>query len=80
VLAGTHTENFAQAYGAIFAAQGIGRVSSAPEISAMAKRLIANPAEARTMGEAASQAAAALGGAVEKTMGAIEALLAHARA
>jgi 3-deoxy-D-manno-octulosonic-acid transferase len=80
VLAGTHTENFTQAYGAIFAAQGAGRVTSASEIAAMAKRLIADPAEARTMGEAAAQAAAALGGAVAKTMGAIDALLPHARA
>ena len=80
VLAGTHTENFTQAYGAIFAAQGAGCVSSAPDIAAMAKRLITNPAEARSMGDAAAQAAAALGGAVEKTMGAVEALLSHARA
>jgi 3-deoxy-D-manno-octulosonic-acid transferase len=80
VLAGPHTENFTQAYGAIFAAQGTGCVSSASEIAAMARRLIANPSEARTMGEAAAQAAAMLGGAVEKTWGAIEALLADARA
>jgi len=80
VLAGTHTENFSQEYGAIFAAQGAGRVSSAPQIADIAGRLIANPAEAKTMGEAASQAAAMLGGAVEKTLGAIEALLSDARA
>jgi 3-deoxy-D-manno-octulosonic-acid transferase len=80
VLAGTHTENFVQEYNAIFAAQGAGRVSSAPQIAAMAKRFIANPAEAKTMGEAAAQAAAMLGGAVEKTLGAVEALLADARA
>lgn len=80
VLAGAHTENFTQAYGAIFAAQGAGCVSSASEIAAMAKRLLTNPAETKTMGEAATQAAAALGGAVEKTMSAIEALLIHARA
>jgi 3-deoxy-D-manno-octulosonic-acid transferase len=80
VLAGTHTENFTQAYGAIFAAQGAGRVSSAPQIAEMAARLITNPAEAKTMGDAASEAAAALGGAVEKTLSAVEALLPHARA
>jgi 3-deoxy-D-manno-octulosonic-acid transferase len=80
VLAGTHTENFAQAYNTIFAAQGTGRVSSAPQIADMAKHLIANPAEAKAMGEAAAQAAAMLGGAVEKTLGAVEALLVDARA
>ena len=45
----------------------------------MAKRLIVNPAEAKAMGEAARAAAIALGGAVEKTIDAIEALL-HAHA
>ena len=80
VLAGTHTENFRPAYEAIFAAQGAGRVSSAPDIAALAKRLIADPAETNAIGEAAAQAAGALGGAVAKTLGAVEALLDHARA
>jgi 3-deoxy-D-manno-octulosonic-acid transferase len=79
VLAGTHTENFAPAYNAIFAAQGAGRVSSAAQIAALARRLLTNTTEARTMSEAAAQAADMLGGAVEKTLGAVEALLAHAR-
>lgn len=79
VLTGPHTENFTEPYGAILSAQGAGRVSSAPEIAAMAKRLIMNPAEAKAMGEAARAAAIALGGAVEKTIDAIEALL-HAHA
>jgi len=80
VLAGTHTENFTPSYDAIFAAQGQGRVSSCAQIATLAKRLIENPAEAKTMGEAASEAAAALGGAVEKTLATIEALLNHAHA
>ena len=80
VLAGTHTENFALPYDAIFAAQGAGRVSSAQDIADMAKRLIADPAEAKQMGEAAAQAAIALGGAVAKTLTAVEALLTDARA
>jgi 3-deoxy-D-manno-octulosonic-acid transferase len=75
VLAGPHTHNFTQAYDAILSAQGAGRVTSAPEIAAMAKRLIENPNDAKTMGEAAARAAAALGGAVVKTITAIEALL-----
>ncbi|HEY8697211.1 MAG TPA: 3-deoxy-D-manno-octulosonic acid transferase [Rhizomicrobium sp.] len=76
VLAGPHTENFIASYDAILAAQGAGRVHSSLEIAALAGRLIADPAEARRMGEAASRAAASLGGAMEKTRAAVEALLA----
>ena len=76
VLAGPHTENFTASYDAIFAAQGAGRVHASRDIAALAARLIADPAEAVRMGEAAKGAAASLGGAVEKTRAAVEALLA----
>ncbi|MBS0273475.1 MAG: 3-deoxy-D-manno-octulosonic acid transferase [Proteobacteria bacterium] len=75
VLTGPHTENFTQAYGAILSAQGSGRVSSAAEIASMSKRLIEYPNDAKTMGEAAARAAAALGGAVGKTIALVEVLL-----
>jgi 3-deoxy-D-manno-octulosonic-acid transferase len=75
VMAGPHTENFTPAYDAIFAAQGLGRVKSCAEIAALAHRFLSNPDEAHTIGESASRAAAALGGAMEKTREAIEALL-----
>jgi len=80
VMAGPHTENFTPAYDAIFAAQGSGRVQSSSDIAALAGRLLAEPAAARAMGEAASRGADVLGGAVEKTRLAIETLLSHARA
>jgi len=81
VMAGPHTENFAPAYEAIFAAQGFGRVNSCAEITGLAHRLLSNPQDARAIGEAASRAAVALGGAMEKTREAVEALLqSHARA
>jgi 3-deoxy-D-manno-octulosonic-acid transferase len=80
VLAGPHTENFAQAYTALFAAQGMGQVGAASEIAAAAKHLLSDPAKTKVIGEAAAQAAAALGGAVEKTLRTVEALLADARA
>lgn len=80
VLTGPHTENFTPAYDAILAAQGAGRVHSCAEIVALAARLIERPQEARAMGDAAFNAAAELGGAVEKTRVAVEALLSHARA
>jgi 3-deoxy-D-manno-octulosonic-acid transferase len=75
VIAGPHVENFRQPYDAILSAQGLGRVASAGDIAAIAQRLIADPAEAKKLGEAAQAAAIALGGAVEKTITAIEALL-----
>jgi len=80
VLAGPHTENFAPAYAAIFAAQGTGLVSSAADIARLAGRLLRDPGEARAMGDAAFRAATQQGGAVERTLIAVEALLAHARA
>jgi 3-deoxy-D-manno-octulosonic-acid transferase len=78
VLAGPHTGNFTAAYDAIFAAQGAGRVGSTSEMAIVATRLIENPGEARTMGEAAASAAESLGGAVERTRKAIEQLLTDA--
>ena len=80
VMTGPHTQNFTVVYNAILAAQGAGRVHSSSEIATLAGRLIDNPGEARAMGDAAANAAAQLGGAVEKTRVAIEHLLAHARA
>ncbi|MGN6147604.1 MAG: 3-deoxy-D-manno-octulosonic acid transferase, partial [Rhizomicrobium sp.] len=75
VITGPHTENFRQPYDAILSAQGTGRVSSATDIAAMAKRLLTNPEETKALGKSAQAAAVALGGAVEKTIVAIEALL-----
>lgn len=80
VMAGPYTENFAEAYNSIFAAQGCGRVLSCAEIVAVAHRWLNDAAEARATGAAASHAAALLGGALERTRQAIEALLAHAAA
>ena len=49
VLAGPHTENFADAYRAIFEAQGAGRVQSSREIAALAERLLSAPDDAAAM-------------------------------
>jgi len=80
VLAGPHTENFTAAYDAIFAAQGTGRVHSCAEITATAEQLLADPAGARALGDAAASGAETLGGALKKTRTAVEALLSHAPA
>ncbi|HXC55295.1 MAG TPA: 3-deoxy-D-manno-octulosonic acid transferase [Rhizomicrobium sp.] len=81
VLAGPHTFNSATAYAAIFSAQGLGLVHSSAEIAALATQLLGDPARAKALGEAAARGAAALGGAVEKTIAVVETFLAgHATA
>jgi 3-deoxy-D-manno-octulosonic-acid transferase len=81
VLAGPHTFNFTGAYEAIFREQGLGVVRSSREIAEIARRLLSDPARARSLGVAAATAAATLGGAFAKTIAAVERLLAcHAHA
>ena len=80
VMAGPHTENFAGVYDAILGAQGAGRVRCCAEIVANADRWLGDADGARIAGAAAANAAAALGGALEKTRIAVEAMLAHAPA
>jgi 3-deoxy-D-manno-octulosonic-acid transferase len=80
VLAGPYTDNFREAYDAIFAGQGTGRVQSAEELEALASKLLNDPAQARTLGQAAEHAVLPLGGALERTRLAVETMLqAHAR-
>jgi 3-deoxy-D-manno-octulosonic-acid transferase len=80
VMAGPHTQNFAQAYESIFTAQGSGRVRTSGDIAAFAARLFDDPNEAQRMGDSAIRAAEELGGALEKTRQVVEAMLAHATA
>ncbi|HEY3777515.1 MAG TPA: 3-deoxy-D-manno-octulosonic acid transferase [Rhizomicrobium sp.] len=80
VMAGPYTDNFAPSYAAVFAAQGAGRVHSCAEIVAVARHWLEDADAARRAGSAAAEAAHALGGALEKTRIAVEALLAHASA
>jgi len=76
VLAGPHTFNFTSAYEAIFRAQGTGLVHSSAEIAQIARRLLEDNDEARRLSRAAAEAADTLGGAVGKTVAAVEQLLA----
>jgi 3-deoxy-D-manno-octulosonic-acid transferase len=80
VMAGPYTDNFAGVYETIFAAQGDGRVHGCADIVALASRWLAEPDCARKAGTAAADAAMVLGGALEKTRVAIEAMLGHAPA
>ena len=75
VLAGPHTFNSDSAFKAIFEAQGVGLVRSAVEIADLSKRLLSNPEEAVALGNAAAHGAATLGGAVQRTIAAIDTLL-----
>ncbi|HWA29537.1 MAG TPA: 3-deoxy-D-manno-octulosonic acid transferase [Rhizomicrobium sp.] len=75
VLFGPHTQSFPQAYDTLLATHGGERVGSARDIAEAARKLFADPARAKTMGDAAAKAAADLGGAVAKTLKAVEALL-----
>ena len=80
VIAGPHTDNFREAYDAIFAAQGSGRVVSVEALDALVAQLLGDPAKARAMSKAAENAVEALGGALERTRMAVEDMLrAHAR-
>ena len=80
VLAGPYTDNFREAYDAIFAGQGSGRVFSADELQSFATLLLSNPARARALGLAAEKAVLPLGGALERTRLAVETMLqSHAR-
>jgi 3-deoxy-D-manno-octulosonic-acid transferase len=80
VLAGPYTNNFAEAYQSLFAAQGTGRVHSCAEIASLARHWLSHPEEVHLAGVAAASAAVALGGALEKTRQAVDALLSHATA
>ena len=80
VMAGPYTDNFAGAYELLFGAQGAGRVRSCADIVALARRWLSNADAARAAGLSAANAAVALGGALEKTRQAVEALLSHATA
>lgn len=81
VMAGPHTFNSQSAFEAVLAAQGTGRVNTSVEIAAFAEALFSDPAKAKALGDAAARGAAALGGAVEKTIDAVHHLLAgHASA
>jgi 3-deoxy-D-manno-octulosonic-acid transferase len=80
VMVGPYTDNFTDSYESLLAAQRAGRVCSCADIVALARRWLSNAAEARAAGLAAAHAAAALGGALEKTHQAVEALCSHAAA
>ena len=79
IIAGPHTENFAGIYGALFDAQGLGRIAIGGELPGIAWNLLQDAPHAKRIGELARSAAAKLGGALAITVQMSEQLLAHAR-
>jgi 3-deoxy-D-manno-octulosonic-acid transferase len=72
VLTGPHRENFADAYSALFRHAGAIEVRSAEDISTAVVRLAASEAERARMRAGASVALAALSGALERTLEALD--------
>lgn len=79
VLAGPNIASAPEAYEAVFAAQGFGKVTSSADIAREAAKLLSDPGLAKSAGEAAARGAATLSGAVGRTADALKAMLdAHA--
>src|SRR6185312_4241742 len=77
ILAGPSRANSATSFAAVLGAQGFGGVHSAGDIAREAKRLFSDRESARIAGEAAAKGAAALSGAVDKTIAALDLLLGY---
>jgi len=79
VVTGPHTHNFEEIFVSLLAAQGVGRVHSAEELSRLVQKLIADPAAAAELGTCAKSASDCLRGALSATIAAAETLITHAR-
>ena len=77
VMAGPHTFNSQSAFEAVLGAQGTGRVTTSVEIASLAEQLLADPAQAKALGDAAARGAATLGGAIDKAIDLVNRLLAR---
>jgi len=75
VIAGPHTFNSQSAFEAVLGAQGMGHVATSVEIASLAEQLLADPAQAEVLGDAAARGAATLGGAIDKTIDVVNRLL-----
>ena len=72
VLAGPFTENFSDAYGAVFARQELGRVDDADALCALATPFLGDARYAQQVGARAEAGAGSLAGAVALTTQAVE--------
>ena len=68
LIAGPHTENFAEAYAALESAGALGRVSDADALAGAVRTLLDDAGARASRASAAREAACALGGAVEAAL------------
>ncbi|MDE0201328.1 MAG: 3-deoxy-D-manno-octulosonic acid transferase [Rhodospirillaceae bacterium] len=71
LVAGPHTENFAEAYAALEDADAVGRVSDANALACAVRALLADESARSARSTAAHEAASSLGGAAEAALGLI---------
>ncbi|MEO8460766.1 MAG: glycosyltransferase N-terminal domain-containing protein, partial [Dokdonella sp.] len=76
VIVGPHTFNFAEVTEDLIAAGGVLRIAESAALGPAVVRLLANPAEAQALGEAALAVVERERGAVERTMAIVEDVLA----
>ncbi|MBA2126858.1 3-deoxy-D-manno-octulosonic acid transferase [Hyphomicrobium methylovorum] len=79
ILSGPFTHNFRDAYAALYAEGGAAEVRSSDDIAKQVTRLYADHAAAEKMRAGADRALQSLGGALDKTLGAILPLLERQR-
>lgn len=77
LLHGPHVRNFTDIYAAFDEGGGAQEVADAAALAQALGRLLADPAAARGMAQAAAGVAAGLGGAVDRTMQTLEPYLVH---
>lgn len=72
ILHGPHVHNFAAVYAALTERGGVRQVDTAESLAATVTLLLTDPAQRTAQREAASETVASLGGALERTLAAIE--------
>ncbi len=75
VISGPYWHNFAEVYGALQAKEGCRKISAAAELAPAIADLLADPAAAERMRRNARNVVGSLGGALAKTLAALEPLL-----
>ncbi len=79
VVHGPHVWNFAEIYGALDAAHGAEQVAGTDGLTACLRNWLANPASRKVLADAGSVTVGKLGGALERTMAALEPYLMQLR-
>jgi 3-deoxy-D-manno-octulosonic-acid transferase len=72
ILHGPHVWNFAEIYAALDQAHGAEEVADSPSLAAFVAAWLSDSARRRTVAEAASRTVEGLGGALERTLAALD--------